>query len=298
MVARLAWQRAVRARRRRRGWTLAVAASVVVLGALAVALHEMSTRAPLLLARVVIAHGKVEVSSPGSPPWQPLRIGAEVTAGTRLRTGADGGMALQLGNGASVRADRNSALELQARDVLRLDRGAMYVDTGANAASSGIRVETPIGSVSDLGTIFEVRTQGDDRRVRVREGRVLLTTAGSLTQAQSAAGEEIEVYGNGDVRRRALSPHGAQWRWAEALAVAPDIEGLHLAEFLVWVARQTGRRLRFAEPETEARARAVVLHGKATDLAPLDALELVLSTTDLEYVLPSDEVIIVRKRRE
>jgi hypothetical protein len=64
------------------------------------------------------------------------------------------------------------------------------------------------------------------------------------------------------------------------------------------VARQTGRRLRFAEPETEARARAVVLHGKAADLAPLDALELVLSTTDLEYVLPSDEVIIVRKRQE
>jgi hypothetical protein len=127
---------------------------------------------------------------------------------------------------------------------------------------------------------------------------VRLTTARAVTLAESGAGEEIEIYRNGDVRRRALSPHDAQWRWAEGLAVAPDLEGRHLVEFLAWVARQTGRRLRFAEPETEARARTVVLHGRAADLAPLDALELVLSTTDLEYVLPSDEDIIVRKRRE
>jgi len=297
LVARGAWQRSVRARRRRRWLTLAAAACVVAIGGLAVVLHEVSTRAPLLPARAVVSRGEVEVLSPGSGGWRPLHVGEQISAGSRVHVGADSGLALQLG-AISVRADRDTELAVDASDVLRLDRGAMYIDTGASASSFGIRVDTPIGSVSDLGTIFEVRARGDEMRVRVREGSVRLTTAGSVTQTETGAGEEVGVYRNGDVRRRALAPSDPQWRWAESLAVAPNIEGRHLVEFLVWVARQTGRRLRFAEPATEARARTVVLHGKAADLAPLDALELVLSTTDLEYVLPSDEVIIVRKRQE
>src|SRR5689334_3255044 len=129
IVARAAWQRAVRAQRRRHRLMLAAAASLVMLGGLAVVLHEMSTRAPALPARAVVTHGEVAVLSPDSRAWRPLRVGTEIPAGTRLHTGADGGVAVQLGTGASVRAARDSELALDASDVLRLDRGAVYIDT-------------------------------------------------------------------------------------------------------------------------------------------------------------------------
>ncbi len=79
--------------------------------------------------------------------------------------------------------------------------------------------------------------------------------------------------------------------------MAPDTEGQPLLQFLTWVARETGRQLMFDEPATEAQARSVILHGKAANLPPLEALDLLLSTTDLEYVLPSDQVIFIRRRQ-
>jgi ferric-dicitrate binding protein FerR (iron transport regulator) len=173
-----------------------------------------------------------------------------------------------------------------------------YIDTGMNRPFGTLRIDTPVGAIHDLGTVFEVKTTDESVRVRVREGRVRLESSSVSTPVESGAGDEVEVDRRGDVRRRVLSPHDAQWRWAEALAVAPQLEGQRLLPFLAWVAHQTGRRLEFQEPAIEARARGVVLHGKATDLAPLDALDFILSTTDLEYVLPGDEVIVIRTRQE
>ena len=72
---------------------------------------------------------------------------------------------------------------------------------------------------------------------------------------------------------------------------------LPLVHFLEWVARETGRQVQYDSPETEARVRRVTLHVNSIDLAPVDALEVALASTDIEYSLPDEATILLRPRR-
>jgi hypothetical protein len=61
----------------------------------------------------------------------------------------------------------------------------------------------------------------------------------------------------------------------------PDMDGQPASALIAWVARETGRNLRYATPQVEQRAATVILHGEIRHLAPLEALEAMLATTDL-----------------
>ena len=67
-----------------------------------------------------------------------------------------------------------------------------------------------------------------------------------------------------------------------------------LTVLLEWVARETGRVIQFDKPEIERKAGTTILHGNIRHLAPLEALEVMLATTDLEYALPDDGTILIR----
>jgi hypothetical protein len=62
------------------------------------------------------------------------------------------------------------------------------------------------------------------------------------------------------------------------------------------VARETGRQLRFRSVRDEALANSAVLHGTTYNLAPMEALDLMLAATDFEYSLTPDSVLIVGRR--
>jgi hypothetical protein len=80
------------------------------------------------------------------------------------------------------------------------------------------------------------------------------------------------------------------------MAAAPgfEVEGRTLGELLAWVARETGWRVRFAEPELAAAADEIVLHGDFGDLRPDQAAFAVLPGAGLEGVL-ADGVLVVRQ---
>ncbi len=297
LSARNAWLRKVRARKRQRV-LLALAAGLVVVAIAGTTLLRWTSHGSARpIASTAFLHGDARVLLPHEAVWQPLRAGLGIPIGTRVRTGSEGRAALELRNRTSIRLDHQSEILFESPSVLRLDAGVMYADTGSRVPLDALRVDTPLGSIHDVGTVFEVKATREAVRVRVREGRVRLDISQSPASLEGNNGEEIEVGRNGDVRRHAFSRHASEWSWAEALAVAPDTEGQPLLQFLTWVARETGRQLMFDEPATEAQARSVILHGKAANLPPLEALDLLLSTTDLEYVLPSDQVIFIRRRQ-
>jgi ferric-dicitrate binding protein FerR (iron transport regulator) len=291
-----AWQRKVRSRRRRR-WLLATAAAMITMavGLIAV-LQWMPRNSAIATATVVRGNAALRLSD--DQAWQPLHPGSPIPAGTLVRTGARGTLALTLDGGTAVRVKELSDVTLESTDMLRLRGGTIYVDSGLGQNGQSVRIQTDLGTVRDIGTIFEIRATPSSLRIRVREGRVDLEIPAQSELLQTGAGEQLEIDPLGTIRRSDLASSDAAWRWAEALATAPEIEGRPLLQFLAWVARETGRRLEFEEPAIEAQAREVVLHGKTRDLAPLQALDLLLSTTDLEYVLPSDDVIVIRRRTE
>jgi ferric-dicitrate binding protein FerR (iron transport regulator) len=291
-----AWQRKLRSQRRRR-WLYAAVAAALLAGIGVSAIRQwLPEGSASIVASTLVLRGSVAVLAAGDDAWRPLRSDAGITAGARLRTGANGGLAIQLDENTVVRVRAQSELTVEEADALRLHIGTVYVDSGRAEKASSLRIDTELGTVRDIGTIFEVRAAPQTLRIRIREGQIELEAPAQLTRVRSGAGEEIEMSSQGGLRRAAFPPSDAAWAWAAALAVPPETEGRPLLQFLLWVARETGRRLQFQEPAIEADARQVVLHGKTRDLAPLQALDLMLSTTDLEYVLPSDEVIIIRRR--
>jgi hypothetical protein len=60
------------------------------------------------------------------------------------------------------------------------------------------------------------------------------------------------------------------------------------------VSHETGQPLRYADPEAERKAATVILHGPIGSLAPLEALRVMLATTDLTYEILPDGTIEVR----
>ena len=81
--------------------------------------------------------------------------------------------------------------------------GKVYVDTGSDGVAGRMLVVTDAGSVSDVGTQFEVQYRQGDYRVRVREGEVLLQNAAQL-RARRRAGEQISIDASGTVSVTAI----------------------------------------------------------------------------------------------
>jgi hypothetical protein len=246
------------------------------------------------VARVAALAGEVSVRRPGGAgagPAERLAVGQELPPGAELEAAGanrtpggapEGRAALRLAGGAEIRLDGGTRLRLRSAAVLELERGAVYVDSGADSAAErgsggGLAVRTPAGVVRDVGTQFEVRlpAAGDPAlRVRVRSGAVEVDRGGDVYPA--AAGTELTVGADGSVTRGAVATHGDPWAWAIGAAPRFAIEGRTLAEFLAWVARETGREIRFADPGLEPAAGGIVLHGTLGEATAEEAPAVVL----------------------
>jgi len=292
-----AWQRKLRARRGRR-WGYALAATV---GALAVGVGVTLLRGPGVSAPIIatagLIQGDVRLQGPGQSRWSQLdRASGPILAGTRLRSTPNGRVALALRDGASLRVDASTELLLGGDREIDLMRGIIYLDSGADVPTAPFRVVTPLGSVSDVGTQFEVAASDDLLRVRVREGSVSVRHPMASETHLGRAGDELSLVMDGTLERDYVSPFDPDWAWVETLADTPQVEGQSLLLFLDWVARETGRPLRFDAPVTETRARTVILHGNADGLTPMQALDVMLSTTDFDYRLRGDGAIEISPR--
>jgi len=291
--ASLAALRAKTGRRRERTWLFAAAAAGVAAVSVVLLLQWRPASLQPRVATVARTIGAVEIAT--SDGWKLLAGSRErLTAGAQIRTLAGGGAALALPGGASLRLAAATELTLDGQRQFVLRDGTIYLDNRASLGT-GFRIGTPVGTVRDVGTQFEVQVHDDALRLRVREGRVEIDRAGRTLSG--SAGEQLDVSLLGSVSRSLIAPTDPAWQWIETLAPVPDVDGRPATELLAWVARETGRRLQYQSPDVEQRAASVILHGNIRHLAPLAALDAMLATTDLEYVLVGDTMEI-RARAE
>jgi ferric-dicitrate binding protein FerR (iron transport regulator) len=233
--------------------------------------------APELVGTVERLAGGVELRAANGGA-QPLLAGARLLSGGSVGTAADGRVAVRLASGASLRLDTGSRLAFVSPASLRLESGAVYVDSQGGPS---VVVETPLGRVEERGTQFEVRLAGGAVRVRVREGGVNLSATGGSWDA--ARGEELLLSAGGSLVRGSVPFHGAPWSWVQEIAPAFQLEGRTLGELLAWYARETGHGVAWGDPAEQRRALAVVLHGSVDGLSPDQALAAVLPTCGLAH---------------
>jgi len=273
------WRAVISARQRQRARVLrwSAAAGVAVAG-LAVWMAAPLVMRPgaATVATLARVSGPVQMDVNG---WSPVQAGAAVPAGGELRSADGGRAALRIG-AVLVRMDQQSAVEVLAADRIVLKRGAVYIDAGSDGSDSPLVVETPYGEVRHLGTQYETRLTADGLRVRVREGRVQLNGADGAVQG--TIGEQLVLLAAGGVRRERVARAGGEWAWIESVSPDYDINDRPLIEFLNWVARETGREVRFDSPGSERLARDLVMRGSVKGMAPSQALAAVLITTELQ----------------
>jgi hypothetical protein len=187
---------------------------------------------------------------------------------------------IALAHGGLLTVAPGTSLEGAGPDEVVLHSGQVFLDFPHGAGRLILR--TPAGTFDHVGTQFEAAVDHEHTRIRVREGSVRMSTATAATQVIDA-GTEVVVSQVGTVARRTVPTYGPDWAWIEAIAAEFEIENRDLSDFLGWVARETGRRVEFADDRAREVAGHTLLHGSVHGLAPLAALEQVLSTTSLRY---------------
>jgi len=302
-AVRAEWERNVReparpreARRFDAGWltsflrpALAVAAVAVVAVGMAVFVREPAGPGVAQLASVQKVVGTVTSTAAGTSADTSATTGMALYAGQRISTGADGGVAFVLASGESVRLDSDTSVRL-ADGAIELESGAVYVDSEGNPdAASATIVQSRFGNVQHIGTQYEARVQDAGIRVRIREGAVRIDADSG--DVRGDAGEQIVVPATGAVVRSEIAPTDAAWQWTERLAALPDSPQYALTELLTWVARQTGRELRFGSDQSRAAADQLVLRGLG-GLSPQETLDVVASTTTVALTVTPDTLLI------
>jgi ferric-dicitrate binding protein FerR (iron transport regulator) len=192
-----------------------------------------------------------------------------------------------------VRLDAGTRVRLASASVIELERGAVYVDTGAEPdRGEEVAVRTSAGLFQGVGTQFEVRAEreGAVTRLRVREGSVRLQREDESVLA--GTGQELIVHRDGKLIRGRTTLYGPEWDWVLKTAPMLDIEGVKMRTFLDWIAREVGWRIELADKETVSRCDSVVLHGSIAHLTPAEAPGVVLSSAGLGHRL-SDGALVV-----
>lgn len=214
--------------------------------------------------------------------------GAELKSGRAMM--AEGAALIALSAGGTLRARPGARWQAQAVDRIALERGCVYFDFSQGPHGRPFSIETVAGTIEHTGTQFEVAVADATIRIRVREGTVRLRRPAGSEIAR--AGVELVASKRGAVVRRPILTYGDDWAWVEALAPDLDIEDRSLLEALRWFARETGRDLHFMNPSIQEIATRTRLHGTIEGLAPVEAMNAVLSTTSMRGELRSGEIQI------
>jgi ferric-dicitrate binding protein FerR (iron transport regulator) len=265
----------MRAQKTRVWWWAAAASLVLVVLALTVTSYRPAGVAAARIARVTAADlGAVLGPNEGVA----VREATLVHTGDILTT-TTGRIALTLGDTLSVRVDRYTRLRFDAPDRVTLLEGALYVDSGGINALADLTVATPAGEVRHVGTQFQVSAANEATRVRVREGRVIVTSGAQ--RFDIAAGDALALAGGRVQLERGLPSHGVEWEWATSIAPSFAIENRPLAEFLAWLVREHGWQLRYVHDSLQQRTHDIRLHGALDGLDAAGMLERIALTTGI-----------------
>jgi ferric-dicitrate binding protein FerR (iron transport regulator) len=244
------------------------------------------------ISRVTIERidGTVRLGDDGGATVE-LTLGHSLPMGATLSTEGDGGLALRMPSGHSVRLDRDSQLRLIDPAHMALDRGAIYVDSdGSDSRRLSLVVQTRFGEVREIGTQFEVRLLERSIRLRLREGAVVMARDSEFDEVM--AGTEYELFEDGRTSMGPIAPYSPEWSWVQRIAPMLDFEGRTARELLDWIARESGLHLAFDDEATAHAADETILRGATESLSPARALEEILPSCGMRHRIERGVLIV------
>lgn len=209
----------------------------------------------------------------------PVAPGARIGRGDEIVTGSATRVALRRVV-SSIRLDEHTHVRFVSYNTIELLAGAIYVDS--NGIEDPIEIVTSMGTITDIGTQFEVRVLSQSVRVRVRSGSVAVRRARESIKA--AAGSELTILPSG-IETRVAPIYGRDWSWSARLARPFSIEGQRLHAYLTFLAHENGWRLHYADAGVQRLASSTVLHGSVEGLDPEAAVGVAMTIAHLSHTL-------------
>jgi ferric-dicitrate binding protein FerR (iron transport regulator) len=217
--------------------------------------------------------------------------GKSVHSGDIISTGPSEGLSLLLARSESLRIDENTRVRIDAADQFTLLSGRIYADTGQFIyRDGGLRIDTALGTVTDIGTQFSVGLIEDSLDVAVREGRVDVRNQTDTYAARM--GERLVLVDGEGASVSELDTHDNYWSWIVGLTPTYELTNKSLLDFLKWAARETGREIDFESDELRMSAMRTDVHGSVKGMTPDEALRAILSTTTVKYRIEADAIIV------
>lgn len=288
----LAWQDAVRRRRLRQLWALAAALALAASG---IGWWALLPRPPGGTGAVAATVARIVGSG------LQLEAGAALAVGREIELPVSGSLELRTMDRYAVRVAGPARLRFVAPRRLRLDSGRLYFDSRPSAAPrdtsppGSFSIETDLVRVTHEGTQFAILAEPGRLLVRVREGAVQIAASTANARIERGVEARIGNGGNGRLEQRFVATSGPLWSWADQLLPPLAVEGRSLADVLGQIARDSGRRLEYADEIVRSLCRGTLLHGPALDLPPEERLDAVLASTELEAVAEGERIIIHRR---
>jgi ferric-dicitrate binding protein FerR (iron transport regulator) len=233
--------------------------------------------------------GTIRVLPAASGATESNEDSAVLMTGQQLVTGENSGLALRWLNGESIRLAERTKLRLTSAGEINMLVGRIYVDTDEADSAGSLHISTPAGRVRHIGTRYMTAVSANGTSVSVREGQVLLDKQGVETLANG--GDQLKVDALGILVVQAVPTYGALWQWTEELAPIFQSDGRSMADFLDWVAHESGRAVEFASPAAEQLAGETLLRGQV-DMEPMHALALILQTSDLTSEVYAGTIVV------
>jgi len=203
---------------------------------------------------------------------------ARLMPGSIVQTSKGGRLLIALKGDRTVRLDHGASLTLHSSSEIWLHRGRIYVDA---PGEESMTIVTPFGSVTDVGTQFEVFVAGEMLNVATREGRVDVQlgerTISSI--AEPGQGEALAIEGIALTSRTPLPTIGERWRWTQDSRPPFAVQGRSVSHYLSWAARETGRSLKFDTAIAEQQAQLHRFSGQGEVDADHGSVARVLSAT-------------------
>ena len=191
------------------------------------------------VAEVIFASGGYSVRNADDA------VSPNIIGGSIVQTSAEGRLLIEMQGGATVRMDQKTSATLHASSEIWLHSGRLYVDSADEAHP--VRIITQYASITELGTQFEVSTQGERVVVAIREGQIALTLGSEniSASARPGTGEILEIDGMEVTSRSQLSTLDSHWAWTQLSRPQFNLDDATFYEYLRWAARETGRTLMF-----------------------------------------------------
>jgi len=279
-------------------WRFALAAScLMALGAALLFLSgtpDKSSTPTAAVAAVLYSEGDTTLDG------HRLISGDEITLNAELGTGSNGRLQVRFNSGIELRVDSDTRLRLTGGSEVQLLDGRIYFDT---ADGGTLRVLTPLGKVSDIGTQFVVDLKGGLSRelnqtqldVIVREGAVQIEHGSHVEVARAlpGSGEQLHFTEQGLVSRAALSTTDPYWQWIGFASTAYQLDNGTLDDYLHKSAHECGLQLKYFDSGSQEAAKTIRPYGTTSLSGCLGAIDEVLVTNRLHRVSSDDTYELV-----